>query len=87
MKKGPGPSWGSAFLAPPPVSSSTSRSSEMIVFGAPAGTLLHMRFDLLGQVMDVDDRRLHAGRGQPIQHMVDQRPPRELHQRLRHACR
>ena len=41
-----------------------------------------MLFDLLGQIMHIDDRTCNAGRGEPVEHMVDQRPPGEPHQGL-----
>ena len=45
-----------------------------------ARALTHMRFDLLGQVMNIDDRRLHARRSEAVQAVVDQRA---LQQRIR----
>ena len=42
-----------------------------------------MRFDPVGEPVDVDDRRLDAVLGQPIETMVDQRPSADLDQRLR----
>ena len=31
-----------------------------------------MRLDLVGEIMDVDDRLFEAGLGEPVEHMVDQ---------------
>ena len=35
--------------------------------------------------MHVDDGSLDAGAGEPVEHMVDERPPGKRHERLRHA--
>ena len=41
-----------------------------------------MAFDLVGEVMHVDDRALDAGVGQPVEHVIDQRLAADLDQRL-----
>ena len=69
------PSSGSAFLMPPPVSSSAPRSSEMTIRGAVRRG--EMRFDEVGEVVDVDDRasprRLPASPSR--QWSISARPP------------
>jgi hypothetical protein len=44
-----------------------------------------MRFELIGEMMEIDDRRTHVSRRQAIEHMVDQGPAHDLDQRLRPA--
>ena len=70
-KNGPPPKCGIAFTGPPPVPSSSARSSEMTIAGClrPATCSL----DLIGEVMHVDDRALDAGVGEAVEHIVDQR--------------
>ena len=46
-----------------------------------------VRLDLIGEVMDVDDRGLDAGLGQPVEDVVDQRSAADPHQRLRDGRR
>ena len=45
--------------------------------------LLH----LVGEVMNIDDRALNSGPCEPVQHMVDERLARDLHQRFRNCIR
>ena len=66
VRNGSSPSSGSAFLRPPPVSSSALALVRDHDRAAPAGA--QVRFDQVGEVMDVDDRRSRcrpprAGRG------------------------
>ena len=49
---------------------------------ARALALLEMALDLVGEVMDVDDRALDPLLGQAIEHIVDQRLAADLHQWL-----
>src|SRR5262249_1878176 len=42
-----------------------------------------MALDLVRKVMDVHDRALDALRGEPVEHVVDQRLAADRHQRLR----
>ncbi len=44
-----------------------------------------MAFDLLGEVMDVDHGGLDPGRGQPVEHVVEQWLSADRDERLRHA--
>ena len=85
MKNGPRPSSGRAFLAPPPVSSRHAALVRDDQLGLPAFAARDVGFELIGEVMHVDHRRLDAGRRQPVEHVIEQRPARERHQRLRHA--
>ena len=43
--------------------------------------------DLVGQIMHVDDGLDDAGLAELVEHMVEQRAARHLHQRLRHVVR
>src|SRR6185437_5335854 len=45
---------------------------------------LEVLLDLIGEMMDVDDRGLDAGGGEAVEHVVDQRLAADGHQRLRH---
>ena len=49
---------------------------------APAGDMV---LDLVGEMMDVDDRSLDAGRGQAVEHIVEQRLAADRDQRLGRA--
>ena len=71
IRNGPAPSRGSAFLTPPPVSSRAARSSEISMAGARRA--LQVLLDQVGLVVHVDDGALDAGRGQPVEHVIDQR--------------
>ena len=73
----------SALTTPPPVSSSLSRSSEITICGR--GPALEMAFDLVGEIMHVDDRALDARRREPVEHMIDQRLAGDRNERLRHV--
>ena len=42
-------------------------------------------FEEIGKVMHVDDGGLHACDGEPVEHVLDERPPGKRHERLRHA--
>ena len=44
---------------------------------------LQMRLDPVGEMVDVDDGRLDAGRGEAVEAMVDQRAAADLDERLR----
>ena len=44
----------------------------------------HMIDDLVGQIMHIDDGLAHAGLRQLVEHMVQQGPARDRHQRFRH---
>ena len=44
-----------------------------------------MAFDLVGEIVDVDDGGLDPGRGQPVEHVVEQRLAADGDERLRHA--
>ncbi len=41
-----------------------------------------MRLDLIGEVMDIDDRLGHASFGEAVKHAVEERSPPEAYQRL-----
>ena len=86
IKNGPRPSSGSAFFAPPPVSSRTPRSSETMSSGCLALRAGEVGFELIGQIMHIDHGGLDAGHSQPVEHMIEQSPSRERHQWLRHAA-
>ena len=81
-KNGASPSCGSALTTPPPVPSSTPRSSEIDDLRARARG--EVALDLLGEVMHIDHRALDARLGQPVEHVIDQRLAGDLDQRLRH---
>jgi hypothetical protein len=49
-----------------------------------AGARFQMALHLLGEVMNIDHRPLDAGRGEAVEHVVDQRLARDRDQRLRH---
>jgi hypothetical protein len=44
---------------------------------------LEVRFQRVGQIVDVDDDLRHAGGTEPVEHMIDQRLSRHLDQRFR----
>ena len=46
-----------------------------------------MPLDLVGEVVNIDDRALDAGFRQPVEHVIDQRLAGDLDQRLRHGGR
>src|SRR5580693_5525392 len=83
-KNGASPSIGSALTTPPPVPSTTSRSSEMITRGRARGSVID---DLVGQIMHIDDGFADAGVAEFIEHMIEQCPARHPHQRLWHPVR
>ena len=43
-----------------------------------------MRFDLVGEIVHVDDRALQADLGETVEHMVHQRLAADRHERLGH---
>src|SRR3546814_11577323 len=45
-------------------------------------TILEMRFERVGKIMDIDHGALDASRSQPIEAMIDQRLPCNLAQRF-----
>ncbi len=44
-----------------------------------------MRFKLIGKMVDVDDRLLHAGGDETVEAIVDQRAPADGDKRLRNG--
>ena len=52
---------------------------------ALAVAVLDVRFELIGEVVHVDDGRLDAGLRESVEHVIDQRTPRERDERLRHG--
>ena len=69
----------------------TSAGAEKLValvgnHDARALALLEMALDLVGEVMDVDDRALDALFGEAIEHVVDQRLAADRDQRLGNAA-
>ncbi len=83
-KNGASPRSGSALTMPPPVPSSSLRSSENTMRGrCRAG---EVTLDLVGQVMDIDHGLLDPGGRQPVEHVVDQRLVADLDQRLRNRA-
>ena len=84
MKNGARPIAGSALTTPPPVSSSVSRSSEIVICGLlrPADALRSV-----GEIVHVDHGGLDTCRREVIQPMIEQRLAGDRHQRLRHPFR
>jgi hypothetical protein len=84
---------GRALARAPPVSSTSPRSSE--IDDLNVGAVFQMRLHLVCQVVDIDDRALHARSDQRIQHPVDESLSAHFYQRLRashpsgaaYACR
>ena len=50
------------------------------------GAAREMSLDLVGMVMDVDDRVVHAGVVQTVEHVVQHGPPADRDERLRAAA-
>ena len=84
-KNGPSPSAGSALTTPPPVPSSSLRSSEMTIMRA--GAAGEVPLDLVGEVMDVHHRALDPLLGEAVEHVVEQRLAADLDERLGQRCR
>ena len=80
-KNGAPPKCGIALTGPPPVPSSSARSSETTIGGRCAAG--EMPLDLVGEVVHVDHRALDAGIGEAVEHIVDQRLAADRHQRFR----
>ena len=72
---GAAPSNGRAFLTPPPVSSTASRSSDTTIDGAVA-RVRRVRFQHVGEMVHVDHHHLHACLVQAIEREIDQRAGR-----------
>ena len=72
---------GSAFTTPPPVSSSSPRSSEMTIFGR----VRPFRCCSIGSAMwwTLTTASVDACIAEPVEHMIEQRLAGDLHQRLR----
>ena len=80
-RKGSSAIIGAAWTSPPPVSSSSVRSS-LIVTSSPSRVRREMRFERVGEIMDVDHDLLDPRGAQPVEDMVDQRLAGDFDQRL-----
>ena len=84
-KKGALPSSGKGF--PDPAAGTEQQPAFVGNDDLRMFSLCQVLLHLVGEIMDIDDRALNSGPCEPVQHMVDERLARDLHQRFRNCVR